>query len=831
VVGRTAEQRTITESLAHGTSVLLIGPAGIGKTTVADASIAATGHGARRGGAVHFLEAHPFLCLAHATGRKPALGDPATVAKEVMGAVGSDVLFLDDLQWADPDTIAVLPALAAYGNLIVAVRPGEGAADDVIASLLGSVTPVALEPLPLDDATDLLRMWRPHATDSEALELTIATDRNPLLLKLAAQTHAAAGSASISALIASCSPGAQLALARLAVGDTSADAATAGMEELERRWLVRIDDAGQVHLAGDLLGERALSMLDAPVRRSLHIERARAASEPGEAAVHWRAAGDHAAALAAANEAAATATTPAARAQHWTLAAEVAPSERIWEFTRRACDEWLRLGHLARIEALIEAAEAVEPCPVDAYDWDLMRAQLLIDRRDAPAALAVIAEAFERFPDVPDDYRCWLIGLRAASRGFLLDIDGAISDAQEAITLGRSIGISTAPAELILGSIHLFMGEPSWESTLSAVFAEATQADPPVALEAGAMLATGQFSSFASARAEDTCARLIELADAQSNLTWDRRARAIGAFHRSFRDLGSPATQRTLRELADDPATFNSRSSVLAALAIAEADHGDIRSAEARLRSGAPVGKGTEAATDPMLDWAAAEVAWVAGDPAACRDAAARSLAAGSPVDQGQPDAAILLRWSTYELGGDLTAIAGPLPIFASQGGFAHEAVALDHLAAGRAPEAAQAFLLAAEVHDQHLRRSALRCRWAAGAASTRAGEPAEAERLLLQVRATCIDLGFVPLQARIDRTLRELGALGTRVPALPSLAITRRQREILALVGQGLGTQQIAARLHISGPTVESHIRSAMQRLGAPSRMAAALQVEDDGA
>jgi len=45
--------------------------------------------------------------------------------------------------------------------------------------------------------------------------------------------------------------------------------------------------------------------------------------------------------------------------------------------------------------------------------------------------------------------------------------------------------------------------------------------------------------------------------------------------------------------------------------------------------------------------------------------------------------------------------------------------------------------------------------------------------------------------------------------------ALTPRQRQILQLIVEGLGTRQMAERLYLSVKTVESHRMQMMQRLG----------------
>jgi DNA-binding NarL/FixJ family response regulator len=48
---------------------------------------------------------------------------------------------------------------------------------------------------------------------------------------------------------------------------------------------------------------------------------------------------------------------------------------------------------------------------------------------------------------------------------------------------------------------------------------------------------------------------------------------------------------------------------------------------------------------------------------------------------------------------------------------------------------------------------------------------------------------------------------------------LTPREREVLGLLGDGLGNREIAARLNISEHTIKFHIRSILGKLGASSR------------
>ena len=57
---------------------------------------------------------------------------------------------------------------------------------------------------------------------------------------------------------------------------------------------------------------------------------------------------------------------------------------------------------------------------------------------------------------------------------------------------------------------------------------------------------------------------------------------------------------------------------------------------------------------------------------------------------------------------------------------------------------------------------------------------------------------------------------------------LTERQREILAMVGRGMSTKQIAREMGIGTRTVDTHIKRARTVLGAPTRAAAVATLGD---
>ena len=94
--------------------------------------------------------------------------------------------------------------------------------------------------------------------------------------------------------------------------------------------------------------------------------------------------------------------------------------------------------------------------------------------------------------------------------------------------------------------------------------------------------------------------------------------------------------------------------------------------------------------------------------------------------------------------------------------------------------------------------------------------EPAE---LLRAVRA--VVAGDALLSPGVTRRLIEEFAARAKDPgAVPGLdALTDREREVMALVGQGLSNDEIAERLIMSGATAKTHVSRAMVKLGARDR------------
>jgi DNA-binding NarL/FixJ family response regulator len=147
---------------------------------------------------------------------------------------------------------------------------------------------------------------------------------------------------------------------------------------------------------------------------------------------------------------------------------------------------------------------------------------------------------------------------------------------------------------------------------------------------------------------------------------------------------------------------------------------------------------------------------------------------------------------------------------------------------------------LAADGHLQAARRyleTALQ-------AFVRLGMPLEAARTRLMiaesVRGLEPDLAIAEARAALE-TFEELGAgsyadatagllrgLGVKAARAGSKAIgtlTKREREVLSLLGEGLSNPEIAERLYLSRKTVEHHVAHVLSKLGLRSRAEAAAQ------
>jgi DNA-binding CsgD family transcriptional regulator len=85
-------------------------------------------------------------------------------------------------------------------------------------------------------------------------------------------------------------------------------------------------------------------------------------------------------------------------------------------------------------------------------------------------------------------------------------------------------------------------------------------------------------------------------------------------------------------------------------------------------------------------------------------------------------------------------------------------------------------------------------------------------------------DAGFVVGAFGVGRRL-----IRTR-PGRSSVSLTKRQRDVLRLLGEGRSTAQIAAELVLSETTIRNHVAAILGALGAHSRLQAVLEARRIG-
>jgi DNA-binding NarL/FixJ family response regulator len=99
----------------------------------------------------------------------------------------------------------------------------------------------------------------------------------------------------------------------------------------------------------------------------------------------------------------------------------------------------------------------------------------------------------------------------------------------------------------------------------------------------------------------------------------------------------------------------------------------------------------------------------------------------------------------------------------------------------------------------------------------------AEPEELIRAIHAAA--RGESPLDPRAARTV-----LSAQQTPGPAQLLTERERQVLALVAEGLPNKQIGRRLEISEKTVKAHLTSAFRAIGVDDRMQAGLWARRNG-
>ena len=84
--------------------------------------------------------------------------------------------------------------------------------------------------------------------------------------------------------------------------------------------------------------------------------------------------------------------------------------------------------------------------------------------------------------------------------------------------------------------------------------------------------------------------------------------------------------------------------------------------------------------------------------------------------------------------------------------------------------------------------------------------------------------------ESLFSQIAKEADGGGGREQVLEDVRMTRREREVIELIGEGLSNKEIAQRLNIATHTVKSHVRNVMEKLALHTRLQIAAYSHREG-
>ncbi len=302
--------------LGAGATVVVRGPAGIGKSTLVQRALADTPH--VLGQSLEPLSALPYHPLAHAFGRS-FTGAPVDAAGDVAAELGTRTLVIEDLQWSDDTTLDTIALLAGRVPLVLTSRDRASFVDRLDAEVID------VPPMGRTAALALARRLHPDLDEIARQHLVDLAGGSPLLIEQLVSGDVVSPTL-IDAVRARVENLPTVTIEQLAVLALHGRPlpveileAVGAIEVVEACSLVTACD-GLVTLAHALIADAVVGLVSDDTCRRIHARLA-AACDDADAARHLLAAGDGPGAAERAERAAATAA-PADQAQLLALAVD-----------------------------------------------------------------------------------------------------------------------------------------------------------------------------------------------------------------------------------------------------------------------------------------------------------------------------------------------------------------------------------------------------------------------------------------------------------------------------------------------------------------------------
>jgi DNA-binding CsgD family transcriptional regulator/tetratricopeptide (TPR) repeat protein len=801
VLGRAQELRRISVALDGARSVFVVGSAGVGKTTLVRAALRGRPHAV--GEAVAGLRWRPFLPLMRAVGLTLD-GDVDSVASAVVVALRGRVLFVDDLQWADGPTLDVLGLMVRTVQVVVTCRPGGDAAPWV-----DRLERLEIGALPAGASRRLACRLHPELPKSDLDRLVALAGGNPLLLEHLARDGVTTPTlrAALAGRLAALGSAARDSIIEIAVHGRPIELAYVGIpvDDLPSQ-LVDIAD-GMVALRHPKLAETVFEWLDPAERTRVHVRLARRLP-PAAAAEHFLAGGDLVAAARCATEGLIGITDLVVRAHLLSIAADAAGDGTLRIEAAAACTS---VGDYESARRHASAVTSADPAVVAEAALQLSRAHWFAGdpieaRRAAEAGLDAL--------DGRDDPVIATLHVELAHQRVRTEEAGRSTApvARAALAVAERFGVDVPRARNVLATSLAHDGLQGWEEAYREVIPEAAACgDAEAECSASYMLASHLGFAGRFDEAIELLETMIDRATALGQVMW-RDHMACALLSNRFMTGGDPGrvADEARRFIVDHP-LFRNRAQAELALALSLGDLGCFEEAFGALEAAMNVL--TSAEDRSILLAALTELVWASGDPDRAIELAGEAMSLGPGWFGITAAAAAAAAYARFELGEPPTARPEPakVAIFAT---FGMEVEALQAWSEGDAARAIEVLDAAAERWRlAGPRRYQARAQWAAGAIASRIADRS-ARRRLETAYQSASRAGLSPIARRAASGLRDI------VRPYP---LTPREVLVLELVQEGLTSPEIASRLGVARPTVETHVATAMRKLGARTRQHAA--------